>query len=283
MFKNSMSKFMKYLLIYVAVVLSLFTVFLPDLKAGGLDPLPSLQKAIKNVRSLYMNESLSVLADKEYQVQKFYYQIQSKKQKLDTLNEVSGHFEKAATKAEEKFESGDEEVSQSAITKLKLGLAGTLNDIIELESEVKLARLSLASIFKDNSLLDRDMLSYEINPVEFKFVNFDKWFKLSGLVSNADTKGAQFSENEVALRMGFIEAVATREKLNLSKVNRKISRALLVSEVANYDFGIGDAGVLFEALIIYTRVLGGYYDSVYNFNLAVAELNRAKSSWIGNP
>ena len=74
-----------------------------------------------------------------------------------------------------------------------------------------------------------------------------------------------------------------KEKLNLSKVNRKISRALLVSEVANYDFGIGDAGVLFEALIIYTRVLSGYYDSFYNFNLAVAELNRAKSSWIGNP
>ena len=56
-----------------------------------------------------------------------------------------------------------------------------------------------------------------------------------------------------------------------------------MSEVANYDFGIGDAGDLFEALIIYTRVLSGYYDSVYNFNLAVADLNRVKASWPGKP
>ncbi|MZH46999.1 MAG: TolC family protein, partial [Nitrospinae bacterium] len=62
---------------------------------------------------------------------------------------------------------------------------------------------------------------------------------------------------------------------HLAKKNRKITRALLVSEVANYDFGIGNSGDLFEALIIYSRVLNGYYESVYNFNLAVAELNRA--------
>ena len=53
-----------------------------------------------------------------------------------------------------------------------------------------------------------------------------------------------------------------------------MTRALLVSEVANYDFGIGDSGDLFQALIIYTRVLNGYYDSVYNFNLLVAKLDR---------
>ena len=75
----------------------------------------------------------------------------------------------------------------------------------------------------------------------------------------------------------------TREKLNIARKNRKITRALLVAEVANYDFGIGDPGDLFEALIIYTRVLSGYYDSVYNFNLAVADLNRVKASWTGKP
>ena len=75
----------------------------------------------------------------------------------------------------------------------------------------------------------------------------------------------------------------TREKLNLARKNRKITRALLVSEVANYDFGIGEPADLFEALIIYTRVLSGYYDSVYNFNLAVADLNRVKASWTGKP
>ena len=68
----------------------------------------------------------------------------------------------------------------------------------------------------------------------------------------------------------------------MPRKNRKISRALLVSEAANYDFGIGDPGDLFEALIIYTRVLGGYYDAVYNFNVSVAELNWVKAPWTGN-
>ena len=141
---------MKSLLTYIAVILSTYTVFLSSSMADGLQPLPDLQKAVEEVRSLYMGEELLFLADKEYQVRKYYYQIQSKTEKLEILKEVKGHFEQAVTKAEEKFDSGEEDVSQSAITKLKLGLAGTLNGIIELESEVKVAQLSLAMIFKDN-------------------------------------------------------------------------------------------------------------------------------------
>ena len=68
--------------------------------------------------------------------------------------------------------------------------------------------------------------------------------------------------------------------MQLARKNRKITRALLVSEVANYDFGIGDPADLFQALIIYTRVLSGYYDSVYKFNLSVAGLKRDKYIWV---
>ena len=277
---------MKSLLTYIAVILSTYTVFLSSSMADGLQPLPDLQKAVEEVRSLYMGEELLFLADKEYQVRKYYYQVQSKTEKLEILKEVKEHFETAVTKAEEKFDSGEEDVSQSAITKLKLGLAGTSNDIIELESEVKVARLFLASIFKDNYSIDGGMPDSDIEPVDFKFNNYDKWFKVSGLVFGIDLKkttGKHFSSNELALKTGYLKAVETREKLNIARKNRKITRALLVAEVANYDFGIGDPGDLFEALIIYTRVLSGYYDSVYNFNLAVADLNRVKASWIGKP
>ena len=65
--------------------------------------------------------------------------------------------------------------------------------------------------------------------------------------------------------------------MELAKKNRKMTRALLVSEVANYDFGVGETGDLFQALIIYTRVLNGYYDSVYKYNLSVAVLDRDKN------
>jgi hypothetical protein len=249
--------------------------------AGGVQPLPDLQKAISEVTSLYGEKS--VWADKQFQVQKFYYQIQSKSQKLKILNEVKDHFEKAVVKAEENFNSDEGEVSQSAITKLKLGLAGTLNDIVELESQIKIARLSLALVSKNAYSADREMSDLEITPVEFSFKNYAEWFKVSGLVLRNDEPSSGSFADEVALNTAYLKSEENQAKLGIAKNNRKITRALLVSEVANYDFGIGDPADLFEALIIYTRVLSGYYDSVYNFNLAVADLNRTKASWIGIP
>jgi hypothetical protein len=52
-----------------------------------------------------------------------------------------------------------------------------------------------------------------------------------------------------------------------------MTRALLVTEAANYDFGIGDEADLFEALIIYTRVLVGYYEAIHTFNVAVGRFH----------
>ena len=281
MVKKAIRNSMQPLLKCIAVIFLVCSFFLSSSSAGGLEALPALQRAVAEIRSLYAGKEVAFLAEKAFQVQKYYYQVQAKTQKLEILKEVQGHFEKAVTKAEEKFDLGEEDVSQSAITKLKLGLAGTLNSIIELESEIKTAILSLALIFKDSSFPDREMLDSKIEPVQFKFANYDTWFKESGLTPVMVSKG--INSKELALRTGYLKAVETREKLNISRSNRKITRALLVSEVANYDFGIGDAGDLFEALIIYTRVLSGYYDSVYHFNLAVADLNRVKASWIERP
>ncbi len=284
MYKKSIRDTVKSSLAYASITLSFIMVFVSNSLAGGLEPIPDLQKAVEEVRSLYIGKELSVLVDKEFQLRKYFYQIQSKTQKLEILNEVKGHFESAVTKAEEKFNSGEGEVSQSAITKLKLGLAGTLNDIIELESEKKIARLSLASISRNNYSPDREMSDSEINPVEFDFKSYNSWFNAAGLASSKNKPSkASFSNDELALNTGYLKAMETRAKLDIAKENRKITRALLVSEVANYDFGIGDPADLFEALIIYTRVLSGYYDSVYSFNLAVADLNRMKASWIGKP
>ena len=71
------------------------------------------------------------------------------------------------------------------------------------------------------------------------------------------------------MREALIEVNKTREQLTLAGKNRKITRALLVTEAANYDFGIGNEADLFEALIIYTRVLVGYYEAIHTFNVAV--------------
>jgi hypothetical protein len=268
---------MKLLVTNLAILILLSNLFLSSSLAAGVKPLPGLQKAVEDIRFHHKDEGLSFLAEKEYQVRKYYYEIQSKMQKLEILEEVKEHFEKAVTKTEEKYDSGEEEVSQSSIIKLKLGLAGTLNDILELNSDITVARLSMADMFNENYSVDAEMRESVIEPVDFKFNDYEKWFKDSGLT--AVTKDLN---NELALRVCYLKVVENREKLQLAQKNRKITRALLVSEAANYDFGIGDPGDLFEALIIYTRVLGGYYDAVYNFNVSVAELNWVKAPWTGN-
>jgi len=269
---------MKPLVTNLAILILLSTLFLSSSLAGGVEPLPGLQKAVQDIRFHHKSEDLAFLAEKEYQVRKYYYEIQSNMQKLEILEEVKEHFEKAVTKAEEKYDSGEEEISQSSITKLKLGLAGTLNDILELDSDITVARLSLADMFNENYSVDAEMRESVIDPVDFKFNDYETWFKDSGLAAVSKDLN-----NELDLKVGYLKAVENRGKLQLAQKNRKITRALLVSEAANYDFGIGDPGDLFEALIIYTRVLGGYYDAVYNFNVSVAKLNRVKATWTGNP
>jgi hypothetical protein len=268
---------MKPIVTNLAILTLLSTLFLPSSLAAGVKPLPGLRKAVEDIRFHHKGEDLSFLAEKEYQVRKYYYEIQSKMQKLEVLEEVKEHFEKAVTKTEEKYNSGEGEISQSSITKLKLGLAGTLNDILELDSDITVALLLMTDMFNENYSVDAEMRESVIYPVDFNFNDYETWFKDSGLT--AVTKNLN---NELDLKVRYLKAVESRGKLQLAQKNRKITRALLVSEAANYDFGIGDPGDLFEALIIYTRVVGGYYDAVYNFNVAVAELNRVKALWIGN-
>ena len=279
---NKFSAVIKPLLAHLSILFLSLTFFISSSLAGVVEPLPGLEKAIEELHFLYKDKELSFLVEKEYQVQKYYYEIQSKTQKLEVLEEVKEHFEKAVAKSEEKFDSGEEDISQSAITKLKLGLAGTLNDIIELNTDIKVAFLSLTRILKLHYSVDIKLRDSEIKPVDFKFKDYKTWFVDSGLATIMDSK-LDLSGIELELKTGFLKVLESKEKLKLAKKNRKITRALLVSEAANYDFGIGEAGDLFEALIIYTRVLSGYYDSVYNFNLSTVELNRIKSKGTANP
>ena len=279
---NKFSAVIKPLLAHLSILFLSLTFFISSSLAGVVEPLPGLEKAIEELHFLYKDKELSFLVEKEYQVQKYYYEIQSKTQKLEILEEVKEHFEKAVAKSEEKFDSGEEDISQSAITKLKLGLAGTLNDIIELNTDIKVAFLSLTRILKVHYSVDIELRESEIKPIDFKFKDYKTWFVDSGLATIMDSK-LDLSGIELELKTGFLKVLESREKLKLAKKNRKITRALLVSEAANYDFGIGEPGDLFEALIIYTRVLGGYYDAIYNFNVSVAELNRVKALWTGNP
>ncbi|MFT4577749.1 MAG: hypothetical protein ACI8PD_001731 [Nitrospinales bacterium] len=235
--------------------------------AGGVEPIPSLNNILRS--SIPDKNNSPTTQEMEYSIKKFYYQIQYRGQKLQILNEVKGHFEKSISKAEEKYDEGEEDISQSDITKLKLGLAGTLNDIFGVEADLQISRLSLFEVLNSEYEPEAELIEPNIMPVEFGFANYQEW---SG-------QGSELPGN-VSLQKVFFKVVEAKKKMQLARNNRKITRALLVSEVANYDFGIGNPADLFQALIIYTRVLSGYYDSVYKFNLSVAGLNRDKHIWM---
>lgn len=247
-------------------------------------PLTSLENIIETVlkndswREISGANDLEKKRETIFRIKGTYYRILSSSDQLKVANEVKEHFEKAIEKAEEKFEEGDDSVSQSDITKMKLGLSGILNDRVELTSEIKQAYVLLRQYLGNGQKIK--LPSERILPVKFLYKNFEDYKKQKGFVIGEKIGSILFSNKDIIevdnhqLQLAFIRIVETREKMKLAKEAKKITRALLVTEVANYDFGIGDPGDLFEALIIYTRVLRGHYKAIYKFNLAVAGLEK---------
>jgi outer membrane protein TolC len=188
----------------------------------------------------------------------------ARREQLEISKEVKGHFDKAVTQAEKKFEEGDEKITQSAITKLKLGLAGTLNDISQYNNDIALAQLRLEKYLGVQWASGVDISGPEFKPVNFPHKTVDEYMKSHSSGSNTKSGSTLYD-----LKEAIIEVNKAREQLTLAGKNRKMTRALLVTEAANYDFGIGDEADLFEALIIYTRVLVGYYEALHTFNVAV--------------
>lgn len=228
---------------------------------GGAFTIPSLDKIIPLAIEKNQGSSRSA-SENKYLTTQYYYQVQFKTNQLGIAEEVKKRFGTAIEKAEEKYEEGEGDISQSDITKLKLGRTGSVHDVIKLEREIHIAKLDLGELTgldlsKESKLEDDTIL-----PVDFPKKSFKEVFGKNHRVAT------------LKQRKAYIKVDEARAQLDLAKGSRKITRALLVTELANYDFGIGNSGDLFQALIIYTRVLSGYYETVYNFNMAVAELNR---------
>jgi outer membrane protein TolC len=85
-----------------------------------LDKLPSLDQALAMSEARYSSDKTSKVTprlDVALEVERNHDLILARREQLEISNEVKGHLEKAVTKAEKKFEKGDADISQSAITK----------------------------------------------------------------------------------------------------------------------------------------------------------------------
>ena len=227
-------------------------------------------------------------------VKKYFYQIETQVEQLDTAKEVRDHFQKAVEKSKEIFDSGEGDVSQADLTKLKLGLSNTLNNIIDLEHDIQIGKLNLGELINQELRDGNDITVTDPIPIDFPYTSFDGYLKAknltpqakkiiseAGIVSNeinVEQSTKLTEENSLLLYKAYLGVTSSKDKVMLGKKNRKITRALLVAEVANYDFGIGDSQELFEALIMYTRVYNSYLDSIYTLNVSAAELEKLTDS-----
>jgi len=84
---------------------------------------------------------------------------------------------------------------------------------------------------------------------------------MNGILLNVKDKFYKVEEKKAGLETSF-EA-------------RKSGRALLVLTMTNFKFGIGSGKDVFDALGVYARTAGKYYEAVYEYNMAVAELKSA--------
>jgi hypothetical protein len=244
-------------------LVALLGIFLSSCQGTRVEPMPTPDKPPTLAKLPPLEQALKMSHTRDSaEVMRNYSLILARREQLEISNEVKGHFEKAVTQADKKFKEEDGDITQSAITKLKLGLAGTLNDISKFNSDIALAKLKLEKYLRIRWAEQVDISEPKFQPVDFSYQSDDESTSCEKL--GVDTQDTNLFE----LKELIIEVRKAQEQLALAGKNRKMTRALLVTEAANYDFGIGDEADLFEALIIYTRVLVGYHEAVHAFNVA---------------
>jgi outer membrane protein TolC len=77
------------------------------------------------------------------------------------------------------------------------------------------------------------------------------------------------------IKRRYLEVHETQQKIDAAQTARKASRGLLVTTLANFSLGVGNAKDVFESLGLYTRMVSDYYTAVRDYNVAAARLSQA--------
>ncbi len=88
-------------------------------------------------------------------------------------------------------------------------------------------------------------------------------------------KNAALSGIALDVERRYLEMKEYQQKLKAAQRSRKAARALLVTTLTNFNLGIGEGKDVFEGLGLYTRIVGDYYKTLRNFNIAAARLTQA--------
>ncbi len=88
-------------------------------------------------------------------------------------------------------------------------------------------------------------------------------------------KNAALSGIALDVERRYLEVKEYQQKLKSAQRSRKAARALLVTTLTNFNLGVGEGKDVFEGLGLYTRIVGDYYKTLRNFNIAAARLTQA--------
>ena len=203
-----------------------------------------------------------------YKIKTLYYDLLLTKELMKLAEDVKSNFEKAFDKAEEKLESEDPDITQQDVLKLKLGLVAGRGELNSLEHDKKEIILSL----KYELGIPQDK-KFNIKSKRLKKKKIDIK-KIKDDFDLAFTNKSSLKGKEVVFRITkvFLKINKADDSIKTARDARKVSRGLLVTNLANFDFGIGEAKDLFEALFIYMRSVKNYLKKIHEYNIAVAEL-----------
>ena len=204
-----------------------------------------------------------------YKIKTLYYDLLLAKELIQLADEVKSNFEEAYEKAEKKLESEDPDITQQDVLKLKLGLVGSKDELNRLEHDKKEINESLKyklGIF-GNKIFDIKSKRLKQEKIDLK--------KVEGNIDLTLNNKSSFKEREDIFRITkvFLKINKANDRIKTAREARKVSRGLLVTNLANFDFGIGEAKDLFESLFIYRRSVKNYLTKIHEYNIAVAELS----------
>ena len=88
-----------------------------------------------------------------------------------------------------------------------------------------------------------------------------------------ETKAFAEAGIPLQVRKAYLEVVEAKKNITATEESYTSARKWLVSAVANFDLGIGEAKEIFEALRAYAENRAENYKAIYNYNLALANLD----------
>ena len=105
----------------------------------------------------------------------------------------------------------------------------------------------------------------------------------SGKVDEAKAKLGQVQQKQALARMGIPFQVrqarldVERHQANITATRQgyRNGRKWFVAALSNFDLGVGEGKDLADAALAYAKMRAGYFQAVYNYNLAIAKLDHA--------